>query len=86
MSRTRPLAGVDEHVGGLEVLVDQPASVEPTDSAGQRHRESEELSDLHRLADKAIKGLASGVIDHQHRPPALTHQLHWPQLPRRPSR
>ena len=41
VSQTRPVCGIDEHVGGLDVLVDQPASVEPTDRAGQRHGESE---------------------------------------------
>jgi hypothetical protein len=61
--------------------VDQPASVQPTDSIGQGHRESEELPDLHRLADEAIKGFASWVIDHEHGLPALAHQLQWPHCP-----
>ena len=30
---------------------------------------------------KAIQGLTSGVLDNQHRPPALAHELHWPQRP-----
>jgi len=76
-------SGVDDHVGGLDVLVNEPASVELTEGARQRHRESEKSSDLHGLADKAIQGLTSDVIDNQHRPPALTHELHRPQRPNR---
>ena len=41
------------------------------------------MSDLHRPADKAIEGLASGVLDNQYRPPALIHEIHRPQGPRR---
>ena len=82
VSRTLPSGGVDEHIGRLDVLVDQPASVELPDCAGQRHGESEELSDLHRLPDEAIERLASCVVDHQHRLPALAHEFHRPQCPR----
>ncbi len=32
--------------------------------------------------DKAIEGLASRVLDNQHRPPALAYELHRPQRPR----
>jgi len=35
-----------------------------------------------RGADKTIEGLASCVLDNQHRPPALAHELHRPQCPR----
>jgi len=72
---------VYQDIGRLEILVDQPASVEATDSAGQGHRESEELPELHRPADKAIEGFAAWVIHHEHGLPALTHQLQWPHCP-----
>jgi hypothetical protein len=39
------------------------------------------LSDLHRLPDETIEWLASGVIDHEHRLPALAHQFQRPQCP-----
>ena len=77
-----PGCGVHQHIGGLDVLVDQPASVELAKCAGQGHGEPEELSDLHRLPDEAIEGRASRVIDNQHRLSALAHQFHWPQCPR----
>ena len=82
VSRTCPVADVDEHVGGLDVLVNEPASMELTECARQRHSESEKPSDLHGLADEAIERLASCVVDDQHRPPALAHELHRPQCPR----
>ena len=47
----------------------------------QRHGEPEKSFDLHGLADKAIEGLASDVLDNQHRPPALAHEFHRPQRP-----
>ena len=77
-----PSCGVYEHVGGLDVLMDEPASVELIECARQGHGESEKLSDLHGLADEAIEGLASFVIDNEHRLPAFAHELQWPQCPR----
>ena len=73
---------VDEDIGWLDVLMDEPASVELTECAGQGHCESEKLSDLHRLADEAIERLASCVVDNQHGLPAFAHELQWPQCPR----
>jgi hypothetical protein len=70
---------VHQHVRGLDVLADQPAFVEPTECAGKVHGESEELSDLHRLSDEAIKGILSSVVDHEHRLPGLAHQFERPQ-------
>ena len=73
--------GVDEHIGRLEILMNQPTSVELPDCAGQRRGDSEERSDLHRLPHEAIKRLASCVVDHEDRLPALAHQFQWPQCP-----
>ena len=73
--------GVDEHIGRLEILVNQPTSVELPDCAGQRRGDSEERSDLHRLPDEAIERLAACVVDHEHRLPALAQQFQWPQCP-----
>ena len=61
--------------------MNESTSVEPAKCGRQRHGEPEKSSDLHGLADKAIEGLTSGVLDNQHRPPALAHELHWPQRP-----
>lgn len=72
---------VYEDIGRLEILVDQPASVEPSDGAGQGHRESEEFPNLHRLANEAIGWFAAWVIDHEHGSPALTHQIQRPHRP-----
>jgi hypothetical protein len=40
--------------------------VELTDGAGQRHRDSEEVSDLHRLPDEATEGFGPCGVDDQH--------------------
>jgi len=56
--------GVDEHIGRLEILVNQPTSVELPDCARQRRGDSEERSDLHRLPDEAIERLAACVVHH----------------------
>ena len=77
-----PGRGIYDHVGWVDVFVNESTSVEPAKCGRQRHGEPEKSSDLHGLADKAIKGLTSGVLDNQHRPPALAHELHWPQRPR----
>ena len=52
-----------------------------TNCARQRHGQSKKLPDLHRLPDEAIERLASGVIDHEHRLSALTHQFQRLQGP-----
>jgi hypothetical protein len=62
--------------------MDQPSSVKLTHCARQRHRQSEELSHLHRLPDKAIKRLASCVINREHRLSTLAHQFEGLQCPR----
>ena len=61
-----PGGRVNEHIGWLDVLVDEPASMELTECARQGHRKSEKLSDLHRLTDEAIERLASCVVDNEH--------------------
>ena len=73
--------GVDEDIGRLEILMNQPTSVELPDCAGQRRGDSEERSDLHRLPDEAIERLAACVVDHEHRLPALADEFQWPQRP-----
>ena len=73
-----PARRIDDHVGRLDVLVDEPTSVKLAESGGQGHREPEEASDLHRLANEAIQGLTTGVVDNQHRPAAFAHEFHRP--------
>ena len=77
-----PGGGVNEHIGWLDVLVDEPTSMELTECAGQGDCESEKLPDLHRLTDEAIERLASCVVDNEHGLPAFANELHWPQCPR----
>jgi hypothetical protein len=73
-----PGGRVNEHIGWLDVLVDEPASMELTERAGQGHGHPEKLSDLHRLAGKAIQRLASCVVDNEHALPAFAYEFHWP--------
>ena len=81
VSQTCPAAESTITLAGLDVFVNESTSVEPAKCGRQRHGEPQKSSDLHRLADKAIEGLTSGVLDNQHRPPALAHELQWPQRP-----
>ena len=59
VSHTCPVADIHDHVGRLDVLVNQPTSVEPAKCGGQSYCESQKLPDLHRFADEAIEGLAA---------------------------
>jgi hypothetical protein len=77
-----PGGRVNEHVGWLDVLVDEPASMELTECAGQGHCQSQKLSDLHRLTGEAIERLPSCVVDNEHALPAFAYELHWLQRPR----
>ena len=55
--------------------------MEAANCGRQRDGEPEKTLDLHGLADEAIEGLTSDVLDNQHRPPVLAHEIHWPQPP-----
>ena len=74
--------GVDEHIGRLEILVNQPTSVELPDCAGQRRGDSEELLRSPSAAgrgDREARRLCS-------RPracvcPRSRTQFQWPQCP-----
>src|SRR4051812_38804394 len=56
--------------------------MEPAKCGSQRNGQFEKASELHWTVDEAIEGLASGVLDYQHHPPALAHEGHWLQGPR----
>ena len=70
-----PGRGVYEHVGRLDVFVNESSSMESAKCGSQRNGQPQKASDLHWTADEAIEGLASGVLDYQHRPPALAHEV-----------
>ena len=82
VSQTCPVAESTSTLAGLMSLWMSPRPWSRPSARRQGHCESQKSSDLHGLADKAIEGLASGVLDNQHRPPGLAHELHRPQRPR----
>ena len=73
--------GVDEDVGRLDVLVDEAPLVEPAQRGRQADGDAQERRDLPGLPQEPRQGLAAGVLEQEHRPPAVTHQ---PQGPSRP--
>ena len=72
-----------ERVGRLDVLVDESTSMESAKCGGQRDRQPQKASDLHRLADEPIEGFASRVRDDEHHPSVLAYEFQWLQRPRR---
>src|SRR6185436_4475903 len=77
-----PTGRINDHIGWLDVLVDEPPSMKLTECGGQGHCKSEKPSDLYRLMGETIERLASCVVDNEHALPAFAYELHWLQCPR----
>jgi hypothetical protein len=60
-----------QHIGRLDVLVNEPASVEPAESCGEGHCDSKKSSGLHRPAQMSIQWLTACVLNNQQRSTAL---------------
>jgi len=76
-----PGCSVHESVGGLDVLVDETALVQPTQCGRQSNGEPQELSQLHRCSHQSVQRLASGVPEHEHRAALVCCERNWPNCP-----
>ena len=72
---------VDEDVGRLEVLMDQPPRVQPADGRRERDGKAQEVRHLHRPPEQALERLATGVSQHQHEPALAPEELDRPRRP-----
>ena len=82
VSRTSPVEFVEQDIGRLDVLVDEPALVQLTESVGDVDREAQEAPHLHGLAEQPAERLAARVLEHQHGPTGIAHELQRPRRPR----
>ena len=81
VSRTSPSAQFTRIWAGFEVLVDEAALVGLAQRRGDADREAQEAARLHRRADEPSERLPARILEHQHGPAVLAHEL---QRPRRP--
>ena len=59
---------VDEDIGWLEILMDQPPRMQPADGRSERDSNAQEFRHGHRPTKHALKRLATGISQHQHDP------------------
>src|SRR5262245_46140121 len=78
------LAGrvVEEDVGRLDILVNEPALVKPAESQGTRDGDAQEASHFHRGAEQPIDRLTALIFKHQHRPTSVAYELQRAHRPR----
>src|SRR6516165_8366493 len=74
--------GVDQDIGRLDVLVDKAALVKLAESRGSSAAEAQEASHLHGLAEQLVEWLAARILEHQHRPTGVAHEVQRPYRPR----
>ena len=73
--------GVHKDIRRLEVLVDQPLRVHPTDHSRKRDGNTQELRHVHRTTKHSLQRLAPGVFEHQRQPTLATNKLDGPRRP-----
>jgi hypothetical protein len=62
--------------------MDEAAPVELSQGRSDADCEAKEASHLHRRADPPIEWLAAEILENQHRPTTVTHDLQWSHRPR----
>ena len=67
--------GVDQDIGGLEVLMNQPARVRLPDGLCQRNGNAQERFNLEGRAGHPVERPAARILEHQQHPSALIPQL-----------
>jgi len=77
------LAGraVDQDIGRLDVLMDEPALMELAQSRRNTDGEAQEVSHLDGHAEQPIERLAPLIVEHQHGPTAIVHEVQWAHRP-----
>ena len=73
---------IHQDIGRLDVLVDETALVQLAERGRDADREAQECSHLHGRAEQPVERLAARVLEHQHGPAALAHELQRPHRPR----
>jgi hypothetical protein len=58
--------GIDEGVGGLDVLMDETVLVNLSERDRQSDSDAQELSHLHRRSNQAVERFASRVIEYEY--------------------
>ena len=75
------IRAVDHNIGWLDVLVDEAALVKLAQSRRNRDGQAQEASYLHGLTEQTVERLAARILEHQHGPTGVAHEV---QRPRRP--
>ena len=81
VSRTAPVAASTRILAGLMSLWMRPRSWTLPRAVGDTDGESQEASHLHRRTENPIERLAAGVLEHQHGPTMIAHELQRPHRP-----
>ena len=66
----------------LDVLVNEAALMELAQSHGNTNGQAQEASHLDGRAEQPVERLATRILEHQHRPTALAHEVQRPHGPR----
>jgi hypothetical protein len=72
---------VDQDIGRLEVLMDQPSSVHLTYRRRESNGDMQELAYLHRPAEQPLERLTAGVLEQQHEPSLAANKADRPRRP-----
>ena len=63
--------------------MDEPALVKLAHSRRNADGEAQEASHLHGRAEQPVERLAARILEHQHGPTGVAHELQRPHRPRR---
>ena len=75
------IRAVHQDIGWLDVLVDEAALMELAQSRGNSDRQAQEASYLHGRAEQTVERLAARILEHQHGPTGVAHELQRPHRP-----
>ena len=75
------IRAVHQDIGRLDVLVDEAALVELAQSRGDADGQAQEASYLHGRAEQPVERLAARILEHQHGPTGVAHELQRPHRP-----
>jgi hypothetical protein len=58
---------IEQRMGRLHILVNQPSSVKPAEGSGETDGDAQEPRGVHRSRYRVLEGVAAGILEHQHR-------------------
>ena len=82
VSQTSPVVRLTRILAGLMSLWTRPRWWTLPSAAAIADGEAQKAPHLHRRAEQPVERLAAGVLEHQHGPTALAHELQRPHRPR----